>query len=415
MYCNKEQNNMTIVERFLKYVSFPTMSDELSETVPSSKKQLEFSKYLKEELITIGLSDVELDDMGYLYATLPSNSDKSKITVGLIAHVDTSDACADFPIKTQIVKYTGKDICLNEELGIFLKKKEYPSLSRYIDQELIVTDGTTLLGADDKAGVCAIVSALERVIKSGEPHGEIKICFTPDEEIGRGADHFDVEKFGADYGYTVDGGGLGEIEYENFNGASAKITFNGVSIHPGSAKNKMKNAQLIAMEFNSYLPTGQTPADTEGYEGFFHLTNMEGTCENATLHYIIRDHDRAKFEEKKRILEYNAKLINKKYGKDTCVCEINDSYDMKEIIEEHMYIIVRAIAAMDEVGVKPEIIPIRGGTDGARLSFMGLPCPNICTGGENFHSRFEYLPVESLHKVCDIVERIILNTANLEN
>lgn len=407
---------MTIVERFLKYVSFPTMSDELSETVPSSKKQLEFSKYLKEELITIGLSDVELDDMGYLYATLPSNSDKSKITVGLIAHVDTSDACTDFPIKTQIVKYTGKDICLNEELGIFLKKKEYPSLSRYIDQELIVTDGTTLLGADDKAGVCAIVSALERVIKSGEPHGEIKICFTPDEEIGRGADHFDVEKFGADYGYTVDGGGLGEIEYENFNGASAKITFNGVSIHPGSAKNKMKNAQLIAMEFNSYLPTGQTPADTEGYEGFFHLTNMEGTCENATLHYIIRDHDRAKFEEKKRILEYNAKLINKKYGKDTCVCEINDSYyNMKEIIEEHMYIIVRAIAAMDEVGVKPEIIPIRGGTDGARLSFMGLPCPNICTGGENFHSRFEYLPVESLHKVCDIVERIILNTANLEN
>ena len=407
---------MTIVERFLKYVSFPTMSDENSETVPSSKKQLEFSKFLKTELEEIGLSDVELDEFGYLYATLKSNSEKSKVTIGLIAHVDTSDACADFPIKTKIVKYTGEDILLNEELGIFLKKKEYPSLTRYIDQDLIVTDGTTLLGADDKAGVCAIVSALERVIKSGEPHGEIKICFTPDEEIGRGADHFDVEKFNADYGYTVDGGSLGEIEYENFNAASAKIKFNGVSIHPGSAKNKMKNAQLIAMEFNSYLPKGQTPADTAGYEGFFHLTSMEGTCEDATLHYIIRDHDKAKFEEKKRILEYNTKLINKKYGKDTCICDIRDSYyNMKEIIEEHMYIIVRAIAAMDEVGVKPEIIPIRGGTDGARLSFMGLPCPNICTGGENFHSRFEYLPVQSLEKVVDIVERLILNTADLEN
>ena len=407
---------MTIVERFLKYVSFPTMSDENSETVPSSKKQLEFSKFLKTELEEIGLSDVELDEFGYLYATLKSNSEKSKVTIGLIAHVDTSDACADFPIKTKIVKYTGEDILLNEELGIFLKKKEYPSLTRYIDQDLIVTDGTTLLGADDKAGVCAIVSALERVIKSGEPHGEIKICFTPDEEIGRGADHFHVEKFNADYGYTVDGGSLGEIEYENFNAASAKIKFNGVSIHPGSAKNKMKNAQLIAMEFNSYLPKGQTPADTAGYEGFFHLTSMEGTCEDATLHYIIRDHDKAKFEEKKRILEYNTKLINKKYGKDTCICEVRDSYyNMKEIIEEHMYIIVRAIAAMDEVGVKPEIIPIRGGTDGARLSFMGLPCPNICTGGENFHSRFEYLPVQSLEKVVDIVERLILNTADLEN
>ncbi len=406
---------MTIVERFLKYVSFPTMSDESSETVPSSAKQLEFSKFLRDELISIGLSDVELDDKGYLYATLKSNSKKSKVTIGLIAHVDTSDACADFPIKTKIVKYTGKDICLNEEKGIYLKKKEYPSLSKYNDQELIVTDGTTLLGADDKAGVCAIVSALERVIKSGEPHGEIRICFTPDEEIGRGADHFDVEKFGADYAYTVDGGALGEIEYENFNAASAKIKFNGVSIHPGSAKNKMKNAQLIAMEYNSYIPKGQTPAETEGYEGFFHLTNMEGDCENATLHYIIRDHDRDKFEEKKRILEYTAKLINKKYGNGTCACELRDSYyNMKEIIEEHMYIIVRAIAAMDEVGVKPEIIPIRGGTDGARLSFMGLPCPNICTGGENFHSRFEYLPVDSLCKVVDIVERLIINTADLE-
>ncbi len=406
---------MTIVERFLKYVSFPTQSNENSESVPSTHKQLDFSAYLRDELIKIGLADVELDSHGYLYATLKSNSEKSNVTVGLIAHVDTSDACADFPIKTKIVKYTGSDICLNENLGIFLKKTEYPALTRYYDEDLIVTDGTTLLGADDKAGVCAIVSALERIIESGAPHGEIKICFTPDEEIGRGADHFDVEKFGADYAYTVDGGALGEIEYENFNAASATVKFNGVSIHPGSAKNKMKNAQLIAMEFNSYLPKDQTPDKTAGYEGFFHLTGMSGECENATLNYIIRDHDRDKFEEKKRILTYTAKLINKKYGSDTCTVDICDSYyNMKEIIEENMYIIVRAIAAMDEVGVKPEIIPIRGGTDGARLSFMGLPCPNICTGGENFHSRFEYLPVNSLLKVVDIVERLIINTADLE-
>ena len=406
---------MTTVERFLKYVSFPTMSDENSETVPSSKKQLELSEFLKEELISLGLSDVELDNKGYLYATLKSNSEKNNPTIGLIAHVDTSDACSDYPIKTKIVKYDGGDICLNEELGIFLKKSEYPSIERYIGEEIIVTDGTTLLGADDKAGVCAIISAIERVINSGEKHGEIKICFTPDEEIGRGADHFDVEKFNADYGYTVDGGSLGEIEYENFNAASAKVKFNGVSIHPGSAKNKMKNAALFAMEFNSCLPEGQTPADTEGYEGFFHLTDMQGSCEDATLFYIIRDHDREKLEEKKNILIKTAALINEKYGEGTCEITVRDSYyNMKEIIEEHMYIIDRAIEAMNEVGVKPEIIPIRGGTDGARLSFMGLPCPNICTGGENFHSRFEYLPVNSLCKVVDIVERIILNTAHME-
>ncbi|MBQ8408085.1 MAG: peptidase T [Clostridia bacterium] len=405
---------MNITERFLKYVSFPTMSDEGSETVPSSPKQLVFSRYLADELTALGLSDVELDDKGYLYATLPANTE-SKITLGLIAHVDTSDACADQPIKTKIVKYEGEDVCLNEEKGIFLKREEYPSLDRYIGNHLIVTDGTTLLGADDKAGICAIVSAVERIIASGAPHGCVKLCFTPDEEIGRGADHFDVEKFGADYAYTVDGGGLGELEYENFNAASAKAEFFGVSIHPGSAKDKMKNAQLMAMDFNALLPADQIPAKTEGYEGFFHLTDMQGDCENASLFYIIRDHDRTKFEEKKALFEATAKKINEKYGDGSCSVTVKDSYfNMKEIIDEHMYTIDRAIGAMKAVGVEPEIVPIRGGTDGARLSFMGLPCPNICTGGENFHSRFEYIPVESLEKVTDIAERLILDAAEVK-
>lgn len=402
-------------ERFLKYVSFPTMSDEKSETTPSSNKQWALLSYLKEELTSLGLSDICLDDKGYLYATLKKNCDANCIKLGLIAHVDTADACADSPINTKIVEYKGGDICLNEEKNIYLKVSEYPSLAKYKDQHIIVTDGTTLLGADDKAGICAIVSAIERVIKSGAPHGDIKICFTPDEEIGRGADFFDVEKFDADYAYTIDGGSLGEIEYENFNAASAKIDFFGVSIHPGSAKNKMKNASLMAMDFNSLLPRYQIPSMTDGYEGFFHLVEMSGDCENASLFYIIRDHDREKFETKKAKLLSVANKINEKYGEGSCVATVNDSYyNMKEIIDNHMYIIVRAIAAMDEVGVKPEIVPIRGGTDGARLSFMGLPCPNICTGGENFHSRFEYLPIESLDKVVDITERLILNTTKYE-
>ncbi len=404
---------MNIAERFLKYVSFPTMSDESSETVPSTAKQLVFSRYLAEELTKLGLSDVELDDKGYLYATLLANTDCS-VTLGLIAHVDTSDACADAPIKTKIVKYEGGAVCLNDEKDIYLTPEEYPSMNRYVGNHLIVTDGTTLLGADDKAGVCAIVSAIERIIASGEKHGCVKICFTPDEEIGRGADHFDVEKFDADYAYTIDGGGLGELEYENFNAASAKAEFFGVSIHPGSAKDKMKNAALMAIDFNSLLPADQIPAKTEGYEGFFHLTDMKGDCENAELFFIIRDHDRSKFEEKKAVFAAVADKINEKYGAGSCVVTVKDSYyNMKEIIDKNMYTIDRAVAAMKAVGVEPEIVPIRGGTDGARLSFMGLPCPNICTGGENFHSRFEYLPVESLEKVVDIVERIILDVAKI--
>ena len=406
---------MKITERFLKYVSYPTMSDEASETVPSTKKQLDLSNYIKDELISLGLSDVELDDKGYLYATLPANVDGDTVTLGLIAHVDTSDACADFPIKTNIVEYTGEDICLNSEEQIYLSAREYPSLKGYIGNHLIVTDGTTLLGADDKAGICAIVSAVERVIKSGEPHGTIKICFTPDEEIGRGADHFDVEKFNADYAYTVDGGALGELEYENFNAASAKAEFHGVSMHPGSAKDKIKNAQLMAMYFNSLLPKDQTPATTEGYEGFFHLVGMSGDCENAELVYIIRDHDKVKFNEKKELFVEVAKKVNEKYGADSCTVSVKDSYyNMKEIIDDHMYTVDRARQAMEEVGVTPIVVPIRGGTDGARLSFMGLPCPNICTGGENFHSRFEFLSVESLNKVVEIVERLIVNTSKVE-
>ena len=406
---------MKITNRFLKYVSYPTMSDETSETVPSSSKQLVLSRAIAEELVALGLEEVELDDKGYLYATLPANVSDSTVTLGLVAHVDTSDACPDYPINPKIVKYTGEDICLNEEKGIYLTKVEYPALKNYMDNDLIVTDGTTLLGADDKAGVCAIVSAVENIINSGVPHGKIRICFTPDEEIGRGADHFDVAKFGADYAYTVDGGALGEIEYENFNAASAVVKFNGVSIHPGSAKDKMKNASLMAMDFNALLPADEIPSKTEGYEGFFHLIEMSGECESATLVYIIRDHDIEKYNAKKALLLECAKKINEKYGEGSCEATVKDSYfNMKEIIDQHMYTIDRAVKAMEDVGVKPIIMPIRGGTDGARLSFMGLPCPNICTGGENFHSRFEFLSVQSLHKVVEIVERIIMNATYAE-
>ena len=399
-------------ERFLKYVAFPTMSDEKSETVPSTEKQVVLSLAIAAELMSMGLCDVELDDKGYLYATLPANTDKECPTIGLVAHVDTSDACADSPIAAKVVAYEGGDICLNEEKGIDMTVADYPSLQNYVGQHLIVTDGTTLLGADDKAGVAAIVSAVERLLVSDAPHGKVRICFTPDEEIGRGADHFDVEKFGADYAYTVDGGPLGELEYENFNAASAVVNFAGVSIHPGSAKDKMKNAQLMAMEFNALLPADQIPAKTEGYEGFFHLCDMQGDCENATLVYIIRDHDRALFEEKKQVIAAAAAKINETWGEGSCTLTLKDSYyNMKEIIDDHMYTIERAKAAMLELGIQPVVTPIRGGTDGARLSFMGLPCPNLCTGGENFHSRFEFLSIESLDRVVDIVERILVNAA----
>ena len=401
---------MELTERFLKYVSYPTMSDENSETTPSSAKQLKLAKVLREELETLGL-DTELDEYGYVYGFLKANTEEIKKTVGFIAHMDTSDAVSDTGIKPRIVKYGGGDIVLNSETSpeIVMKAADYPYLADFEGKHLIVTDGTTLLGADDKAGVAEIVTALEELIKSGRKHGRIAVCFTPDEEIGRGADHFDVAKFGADWAYTVDGGKLGEVEYENFNAASAKLVIHGISIHPGSAKNKMINAAAIACELQSLLPRRQVPEKTEGYQGFFHLTGISGETEHAELSYIIRDHDRVKFEEKKKLMKDLVRKLNRKYGRGTVELTLKDSYyNMKEIIAENMFIIDNAMAAIRECGVEPVCVPIRGGTDGARLSFMGLPCPNLCTGGENFHSRFEFACVEDMKTCVRIIKKLMV-------
>ncbi len=401
---------MEAYERFLKYVAFPTMSDETSDSCPSTAKQLELAKYLAAELEALGLTEVKLDQHGYLYATLEANCETSAPVIGFIAHMDTSDEAADSPIKPAIVEYKGGDILLNADKDIFMKVADYPYLNKYIGNRIIVTDGTTLLGADDKAGIAAIVTAVEHLIASGKPHGKVRIGFTPDEEIGRGADLFDVAGFGCDYAYTVDGGALGELEYENFNGASAVAEFSGISIHPGSAKGKMINAALLATEFASMLPQDQTPATTEGYQGFFHLTSIGGSTEYAKASYIIRDHDMEKFQAKKALFAECGNRINAKYGTGTCKVTVTDSYyNMREKIADHMYIIQRAQEAMEQAGVTPLIQPIRGGTDGARLSYEGLPCPNLFTGGENFHSRFEFLPIESLDKACQVVENIICN------
>lgn len=401
---------MKAYERFLKYVAYPTMSDGASETVPSTAKQLVLGKALCEELIAMGLDDAKIDDTGYVYATLPANTDKEVNTIGFIAHMDTSSEASDTDIKATIVDYKGGDILLNEKENIYMRVSDYPYLENYIGQHLIVTDGTTLLGADDKAGVAEIMTAIEKIMASGVEHGKICIGFTPDEEIGRGANHFDVAGFGADYAYTVDGGPLGDLEYENFNAAGAHVKINGVSIHPGSAKDRMKNAALIACEFNALLPENEIPAKTEGYEGFHHLSSITGETELAELHYIIRDHDKAKFEAKKALFHEVAAKINAIYGEGTAELTVNDSYfNMKEVIEANMYIVDRAKKAMLDVGVTPKVVPIRGGTDGARLSFMGLPCPNLGTGGENFHSRFEFASVEALEKISDILVKIAEN------
>ena len=402
---------MKTYERFLNYVAYPTMSDDASETVPSSAKQLVLANALKDELLSLGLSDAYVDGYGYVYATLPTNNEKEVNTIGLIAHMDTSSEASDTDIKASVVAYNGGDILLNEKENIVMTVSDYPYLAKYKGQHLIVSDGTTLIGADDKAGIAEIMTALETIIKSKIPHGKICVAFTPDEEIGRGADHFNVEGFGADYAYTVDGGALGELEYENFNAAGARIEFHGVSIHPGSAKDKMKNAALIACEFNALLPADEIPSKTEGYEGFHHLAGMSGGIEYAELNYIIRDHDRAKFEIKKNDFVKACETINAIYGSGTAVMKLTDSYyNMKEKIEPHMYVIDRAKQAMEDVGVTPNVVPIRGGTDGARLSFMGLPCPNICTGGENFHSRFEFVSVEAMDKITDILVKLIENS-----
>ena len=396
----------TVQERFLRYVSFDTQSDEFSETCPSTSKQKKLGAYLVEEMLAMGIADAHMDDNGYVYGTVPGDS--SLPTIGLIAHMDTSPDASGADIKARIVEYNGGDVCLNEEKGIFLKEDDYPSLKRHHGKHLIVTDGTTLLGADDKAGIAEIMTAAELLLTTGINHAPLKIGFTPDEEIGRGADLFDVKGFAADYAYTADGGAIGEIEYENFNAAGAKVVFHGLNIHPGSAKDKMVNSQYIAMEYQSLLPAVQKPEYTEGYEGFIHLTDMQGEVEQSTLRYIIRDHDMDKFEEKKAIMAAAADFINRKYGKGTCELTVKNSYfNMKKCIEPVMYVVDRAKTAMRLAGMDPVEVPIRGGTDGARLSYEGLPCPNLCTGGENYHGRFEYIPVEDMEKCVQMLVYIL--------
>ncbi len=399
---------MKTEERFLRYVALPTMSDEESESCPSTEKQFRLAGLLVEELLALGLSDAVCDEHGYVYAHLPANTDKAAPAIGFIAHMDTSPDAADENIKPRLVEYRGGDILLNEEKGIYMRSADYPRLEKnYTGHTLITTDGTTLLGADDKAGIAEIMTMLELIIESGAPHGKLCIAFTPDEEIGRGADFFDVEGFGADFAYTVDGGGIGELEYENFNAASARVKVNGLSIHPGSAKDKMKNAARIAMEFNALLPENEIPERTEGYEGFHHITSISGECENAFISYIIRDHDMTKFLAKKAEFERCAAIINERYGEGTLELELRDSYyNMKEKIEPCMFIIDRAREAMKSLGITPVTVPIRGGTDGARLSFMGLPCPNLGTGGENAHGRFEFASVNDMNKISELLVKI---------
>ncbi len=398
---------MHVKERFLTYVAYPTMSDENSESCPSSEKQRALAYHLERELLAMGL-EASCDENGYVYATLSANAETELPVIGLIAHMDTSDACADAPIKAREVLYDGNDIVLNEANGAVLSEREYAGLAKYRGKHLIVTDGTTLLGADDKAGIAEIMCAVEALIASGKEHGTLKIAFTPDEEIGRGADLFDVAGFGADFAYTVDGGALGGIEYENFNAAGAEIVIQGRSIHPGDAKGRMINAALLACEINAQLPAEAIPAMTEGYEGFIHLTDMKGDCEYARIRYIVRDHDREKFEEKKETVRAAVAAVNRKWGGEYAVLTLEDSYyNMKEVLSEKMYIVERAADAMLACGVTPEFIPIRGGTDGARLSFEGLPCPNLSTGGENYHSRFEYACVEDMETMVQVLCTII--------
>ena len=400
---------MNITDRFLKYVSFCTTSDEETNMTPSTPGQMEFAEYLKNELQTIGMQEVTLDKNGYLMATLPANVD-GKPTIGFIAHMDTSPDASGKHVQPRIVKnYNGEDILLNEEEVIVLETSKYPEILRYKGQDIIVTNGKTLLGADDKAGIAEIVSACEYLIQHPEiKHGKIRVGFTPDEEIGQGADHFDVAKFGCDFAYTMDGGTIGELEFENFNAASCKIHVHGVNVHPGYGYHKMINSMRIAYQLAVMLPRWETPEHTQGYEGFYHLVGMTGTVEETTLSYIIRDHDRARFESRKREMEHLVRKVNREYGEGTAEIELRDQYyNMREKVEPVMHIVTLVEEAMKEVGVTPHIQPIRGGTDGARLSFEGLPCPNIFAGGENFHSRFEYLPIPSMEKAMQVILKIV--------
>lgn len=399
-----------IIERFKRYIAIDTKSNENSETCPSTSGQLELGALLVDELKEIGLRDVKQDKNGYVYATLKSNMDKKVPTIGFIAHLDTSPDLDGKCTNPQIIKYEGGDIKLNEQY--MMTVKEFPFLKELIGQELMITDGTTLLGADNKAGIVEIITAMEYLIQNPDiKHGDIKIGFTPDEEIGRGADLFDVEGFGADFAYTVDGGPLGELEYENFNAASVKIEIHGKNVHPGTAKNIMINSLRIAMEIENMLPVNEKPEYTEGYEGFYLLDEIKGSVDYTELNYIIRDHSRDKFEEKKNHIKNVVDFLNNKYGNIINI-EIKDSYyNMKEKIEPHMEIVELAKKSMIELGIEPIISPIRGGTDGARLSYMGLPCPNIFTGGYNFHGRFEFIPLESMKKASQLIVKIVENNA----
>ena len=401
---------MTITERFLNYTKFDTQSAEESQTVPSTSKQLIFARYLKEEMEREGLQEVEMDEKGYLYATLPANladSDEPVPTIGFISHYDTSPDCSGADIKPRIVEhYDGGDIVLSE--GIVLSPKKFPELLGHVGEDLIVTDGHTLLGADDKAGIAEIMQAMCYLRDHPDiRHGKIRVAFNPDEEIGMGAHHFDVAKFGCDWAYTMDGGEVGELEFENFNAASAKITIKGVSVHPGYAKGKMVNANRLAVEFAAMLPADETPETTEGYEGFYHLIGMQTNTELGKLSYIIRDHDREKFEARKQFVLACAERMNERYGEGTVVAEVKDQYyNMKEKVAPQMHIIDKVLVAMQQVGVKPQVKPIRGGTDGAQLSFKGLPCPNIFAGGINFHGPYEFVPIQSMEKAMQVVVKI---------
>lgn len=398
-----------ILDRFLRYVAIDTQSDENSESQPSAAKELDLLKLLCKELNDMGV-EATLDEYGYVMGTLPSNIDKKVPAIGFIAHVDTSPDASGANVKPQIIEnYDGSDIALKGVPGLYLKPSEFPELLAHKGETIITTDGTTLLGADDKAGVAEIMNAVQYMVEHPEfKHGDIKIGFTPDEEIGRGVVKFDVKRFGADYAYTMDGGEIGELEFENFNAASAKIHIQGRNVHPGYAKDKMKNAILIGMEFNDLLPIGQRPELTEGYDGFFHIISFKGSVEEADFGYIIRDHDRKKFEEKKELIEQCVKFINIKYGEGTATLEVKDQYyNMREQVEPYYFIVETAVKAMEMAGVKPKIQPIRGGTDGANLSFKGLPCPNIFAGGMNFHGKMEFAPLENIEKASEVVLNII--------
>lgn len=399
-----------LVEKFLQYVKIDTTSDEKSKSCPSSEIQWDLAKVIVKDLEEIGLVDISLDENGYIMGTLPANTQKEIPTIGFIAHMDTAPSFNGKDIKPRIIeKYDGNDIILNSDLNVVMTVKDFPELKKYIDQRLIVTDGTTLLGADDKAGIVEIMTALKYLKENPHiEHGEIKIGVTPDEEIGRGANLFDVEKFGAKFAYTVDGGEIGELEFENFNAASANIVIKGRDIHPGASKNKMINSMLLAMELNEMLPVNERPEYTEGYEGFFLLTNFKGTVETTEIDYIIRDHSKEKFLEKKELITNAVKYLQGKYKDAEISLTLNDSYyNMREMIEPVYHIVDLAKEAMIEVGVKPIIKPIRGGTDGARLSFKGLPCPNLFTGGHNFHGKFEFIPIESMEKSVKVILKIV--------